>query len=271
MSRVFFREELEGVATFWRVYRKDGVTLGFTSHDRALYFGGIRHRAAPGMVPSAIRCSAGFGDDSAEVRGALSHASINAGDLRAGRYDDAAITIGAVDWETLEHSVVFHGTLGAIAENAGAFNADLRSAKTVLQRDDVPRTSPTCRARFCGAACGLSIARHNREAVIVAADAAANRLFFGPIDAADYVYGEIRWLDGPYAGQTAGIMAQDADWLVPDIPVGSKIVPGMRVVLREGCDRLFATCRDRFDNAVNFRGEPFLPGNDLIARYPVPQ
>ncbi|MEO0871962.1 MAG: phage BR0599 family protein, partial [Pseudomonadota bacterium] len=24
---------------------------------------------------------------------------------------------------------------------------------------------------------------------------------------------------------------------------------------------------DRFGNAHNFRGEPFLPGNDLLARY----
>ena len=58
MSRVFGREALEPVATFWRVHRRDGVTLGFTSHDRDLWFGGVLHRAAPGMVPSAIRRSA---------------------------------------------------------------------------------------------------------------------------------------------------------------------------------------------------------------------
>ena len=43
---------------------------------------------------------------------------------------------------------------------------------------------------------------------------------------------------------------------------------GTRGQLREGCDRTMATCATRFDNAVNFRGEPFLPGNDLVARYP---
>ena len=30
-----------------------------------------------------------------------------------------------------------------------------------------------------------------------------------------------------------------------------------------------ATCAARFGNAVNFQGEPFLPGNDMLAQYPV--
>jgi hypothetical protein len=36
----------------------------------------------------------------------------------------------------------------------------------------------------------------------------------------------------------------------------------------EGCDKQMATCSARFANAVNFRGEPYLPGMDLLTRYP---
>ena len=71
MSRVWFSQPLETAATFWRVIRRDGVTLGFTTHDRDLWFDGVLHRAAPGMVPSAIRRSTDFEPDSAEVQGAL--------------------------------------------------------------------------------------------------------------------------------------------------------------------------------------------------------
>jgi hypothetical protein len=35
-----------------------------------------------------------------------------------------------------------------------------------------------------------------------------------------------------------------------------------------GCDRQLSTCRDRFDNVVNFRGFPHIPGNDFVLRYP---
>jgi len=45
-------------------------------------------------------------------------------------------------------------------------------------------------------------------------------------------------------------------------------VQGDRIALRHGCDKSFATCVSRFGNAENFRGEPHLPGNDLLTRYP---
>ena len=36
-----------------------------------------------------------------------------------------------------------------------------------------------------------------------------------------------------------------------------------------GCDKRFATCNVRFNNAVNFRGFPHIPGNDFVISYPV--
>ena len=72
MSRVWFAQRLETAAAFWRVLRRDGVTLGFTTHDRDLWFDGVLHSATPGMVPSADPpISADFEPDSAEVVGAL--------------------------------------------------------------------------------------------------------------------------------------------------------------------------------------------------------
>ena len=52
--------------------------------------------------------------------------------------------------------------------------------------------------------------------------------------------------------------------------IDGAVAPGIRMLLREGCDRTLQTCATRFGNAVNFQGEPFLPGNDLVARYPSP-
>ena len=36
----------------------------------------------------------------------------------------------------------------------------------------------------------------------------------------------------------------------------------------QGCDKMLATCSGRFGNVANFRGEPHLPGMDLLTRYP---
>lgn len=265
--RVFFDCELDTVATFWRIYRRDGVTLGFTSHDRDLTFGGIVHRAAPGMVPAAIRLTADLANDSAEVEGALSHDAIREADLAAGLFDEASIAIGAVDWQSLEHHTLYTGDLGLIEDDRRGFSASLRSAKHLLEHDLVPRTSPTCRAQFCGPGCGLSAARFTQVYPLEAIDLDFNRVRFAGVASADYIDGLLRLRDGPQTGTSFGIVSADGDWLMLDRPLVTGTAIGTLAELREGCDHTIATCASRFDNARSFRGEPFLPGNDLLTRY----
>lgn len=271
MSAVFFREELEGVATYWRIFRKDGAALGFTSHDRDLYFDGFLHLAAPGMVPSSIRRTSDLSPDSAEVEGVLSHGSITARDLALGRYDGAAILVGAVNWETLEWAALYNGTLGSVIEQSGSFKAELQSAKAQLEGDFIPRTSPTCRARFCGPGCTLSSAGFTRETSVVSFELDLNAVHLDISDPSKYLMGELRWLDGPQAGIAMDIVGSGTGGLVLSTPLSDGLAIGTRARLREGCDRTLSTCAERFGNAINFQGEPFLPGNDLLARYPLPQ
>lgn len=271
MTRVWFEQPLECVATFWRVLRRDGVALGFTTHDRDLRFDGNLHRAAPGMVPSAIRRSANFEPDSAEVQGALSHDSISAHDLALGRFDGARILIGLVDWGTLERHVLYRGTIGTVTEEAGSFTATLLSRKQDLQRDPVPRTSPSCRASFGGPGCTLSAARFTHDGMVASVNPAANALTVTTAaELAGLAGGTVRWLDGPYSGLTMGITGINGLLLELDTPLDLAPPVGSRMILREGCDRTIETCAARFGNAINFQGEPYLPGNDLITRYPSP-
>lgn len=269
MSRVFFQRELEGVATFWRILRSDGVAIGLTSHDGDLWFDGIRHKGSPGMLPSAIRRTADLSSDSAEVQGALTHDSIAPADLEAGRFDNANVEIGLVDWETLDSAILYRGVIGGVAEEAGGYQADLQSIKAALEADPVPRTSPTCRAKFCGPGCTLSAVRYTHERLLSEVDFESNTVMFEAIpDAELFESGSLRWVDGPHAGLTMEIMQAEDGWLTLDKTLDFSLSNGARALLREGCDHTLATCRDRFRNAVNFRGEPFLPGNDLLTRYP---
>lgn len=268
--RVFFDRELDTVATFWRIYRRDGGALAFTSHDRDLTFGGLTHHTAPGLIPAAIRLTSELGNDSAEVQGALHHDSIREEDLAAGLFDEAAVEIGAVDWETLDHHTLYTGQIGRIEDDQTQFAAELRSTKSLLEQDLVPRTSPTCRADFCGRGCGLSAARFTRFHAIDAVDPETNRVRIAGLAGEIFVDGRLRMLAGPQTGLSFGIIDAHEDWLTLDRPLVSGTLSGTRAELREGCDHTIATCAARFGNGINFRGEPFLPGNDLLSRYGQP-
>jgi len=269
MSRVFFGSELEPVAIYWRIERTDGVSLGFTSHDRDLEFNGLRYRAAPGMLPSAIRRTASLEPDNAEVQGALSHDAVRLEDLAAGRFDGARVEIGVVDWETLDRSNLYHGDLGAVSFEGSNFEAELLSVKTELERDTVPRTSPTCRARFCGPGCNLSAHKFTHEAIVAEIDPLTGKVAFaGSPPAQDMRDGFVRWIEGPHIGKEMEVLEPANDGLLLSEEIAPEVTPGMRAFLREGCDHTLSTCEGRFGNSVNFQGEPFLPGNDALVRYP---
>ncbi|WP_369026592.1 DUF2163 domain-containing protein [Qipengyuania sp. RANM35] len=271
MSRIFFERELDTAAAWWRIYRSDGVTLGFTTHDRDLLFDGVLHRAAPGMLPSAIRKTVGFTDDESEVEGAISHAAIREEDLVAGRYDGARVESGIVDWQSLETATLHGGSIGSVSQEGGKFAAQLRSAKADLDVDPVPLSSPTCRASFCGPECALNPLDHETRTTIWSVDPDANRITTEEADHSGYSFGTVTFLDGTMAGLSARIIATSQVGLNLDRPVDPALATGARVKLREGCDKTIATCAGRFDNACNFRGEPFLPGNDMLAQYPMPR
>ncbi len=269
MSPTFFTNELQGVATFWRIMRTDGVTLGFTSHNRSLAFDGITHRAAPGMLPSAIRRTASLERDSVEVQGILSHDAITEKDLEQGRYGDARIAIGLVDWTSLDRATLFQGTLGNVSAQDNGFTAELRSAKASLEQDFVPRTSPICRAAFCDATCRLNPARYTRLAPVASSNGETNGVSFAGLQQhGDYLHGLVRWIDGPHVGMTMHVVDVQGSDLILDQPLASALGSGDRAYVRKGCDHTITTCAARFGNAVNFQGEPFLPGNDLLTRYP---
>ena len=83
--------------------------------------------------------------------------------------------------------------------------------------------------------------------------------------AADYVEGRLRVLEGPNAGIARRIVDNKGAALVLDEALG--LAPGTRIQLWEGCDKRFVTCRTRFANAANFRGEPHVPGGDVLMRF----
>lgn len=268
MTRALLDRELDTVASWWRIWRRDGVALAFTTHDRDLWFDGLVHRAAPGLTPAAIRLTSAIEEEGTDVEGALAHDCIAESDLAAGRFDNAVVEIGAVCWQTLESQSLYRGTVETVARDGDAFSAALVSAKAALAVDTVPRSSPTCRARFCDTGCGLSPARFTHRGKVVAI--AGDRVDFGLPEPARFTGGELRWLDGPLAGLAANILAADATGFALDRrPDG--VAAGTRALLREGCDHTIATCAARFGNAASFQGEPFLPGTDLLAHYPMPR
>lgn len=257
------------LAFCWRLERRDGVTIGLTSHDQMLEVHGLRYAPTPGIVPSAILRGSDVTDDLADIKGALSSAAIGEADLDAGRWDGAFLLLHLTEWTEpgglwLE---IARGTLGGIERTGGSYSVSLRSAvATMLSMPAAATTSSTCRARLGDPACRVDLRRHQLIAPII--DMEGDAVTFAALADQVYPFGELRWLEGPNAGFVQAIVDQDADTVfLAELPPYAPVV-GDRALLTKGCDKRLATCSARFANVANFRGEPHLPGMDLLTRYP---
>lgn len=260
---------LTTLALCWRIERRDGIAIGLTAHDRDLTIDGNVYRAAPGMTPSAIRRRDPARADTMDVTGALTAGAITEADLIAGRWDGAAVAIFAVDWTDPRARVALgNGVLGAIETADGRFTAELRGAGAALDAPAGETTTPECRAELGDGRCRVAMAGRQRIVRVTAVDGDRVTIDATPAVPGGWAFGRIRWLDGVHAGMEQGIAR--CDGAVVQLAGIGRAPPaiGDRGIIVEGCDKSLATCADRFDNAVNFRGEPFLPGVDLLMRYP---
>lgn len=262
---------LTSVVYGWRLERADGVTIGFTSHDADIVHGDIILRASPGMQPTIVNQSIGLDKDGLDVSGALTSDLIRLDDLAAGRWDGAYLEIFLFDWTTPAGGkrVLATGELGAVSYSDDAFQVELVGPQARLDKAVAPQTSPSCRARFCDSDCGLNRQRFRHLAKLASVDENRITITAAPfVGNGHFTFGELRWLSGPNCGLVtkiagnagAEILLRSAPFYPPDI--------GDLAELIEGCDKLMSTCAARFGNGINFRGEPYLPGNDLLTRYP---
>lgn len=102
---------------------------------------------------------------------------------------------------------------------------------------------------------------------VVAVDGRAVTLD-APVAADSMAFGELLWIEGAASGLASPVIGGGGTALqLAEVPAVLPELPA-RTRLTEGCDKQLVTCRARFGNAMNFRGEAHLPGNDLLTRYP---
>lgn len=258
--------QVTSLALCWRVERRDGAGCALTSASGAIDHGGTRFEAAPGMNPAAIVRKAGIEVGSSEVAGAVTSAALGSADLAAGRWDGAAVALVAVDWDDLARPAIAlaAGEIGEVAIDGEQYSAELRGAAAKLAAPLCPATSPTCRARFGDNRCQVDLSGRTVRATVVASDGDA--ITIDRSAEARFLFGRLRWLSGANSGLGSVVWACSGSVVrVRELAPGAVRV-GDRVELREGCDKRLSTCASRFANIANFRGEPHVPGNDLLTR-----
>ncbi|MFG7180665.1 DUF2163 domain-containing protein [Burkholderia pseudomallei] len=81
-----------------------------------------------------------------------------------------------------------------------------------------------------------------------------------------FAYGTLKWLTGQNAGYTMEVKEFAPGVVTLALPMEYPIAVGDTYTITAGCDKQFGTCKDRYSNVVHFRGEPYVPGIDMVIR-----
>ena len=270
------------LATCWEITRRDGQVFRFTDHDRDIEVAGALYAARFGHARSAIASDASMAVDNLDVEGIIDAESLRAEELRAGLFDHAEVRIFLVNWATPAMGALRlrRGWLGEVVlTDTGQFRTELRGLTQALQQQIGALYTPECRADLGDARCKVDLAALTVTGSVTAV--AARSVFLCALtpsaedapnswDDGWYDGGLLTWSSGANAGLSLEVQHWEAGpgRITLYLPPGYPIAPADSFSLAPGCDKRFATCKAKFSNVLNFRGEPHVPGIDALMRYP---
>lgn len=273
-----FARDVTTICHCWRLTRTDGETTGYTDHDRPLTLDGTVFEPESGFGASEARSTLGLAVDTVDVEGALSSERIRDEDIAAGLYDGARVETLLVNWRKPEDFVLIRtATIGKMTRSDERFVAELESLASRLDQPNGRIVSRTCDAELGDARCGFLLDQPGFSATgAVEAMETPDKIAVSGLvgfDSGWFSFGTLSWITGARAGRTERIvdhrLAGGDVLLVLQQRVGPTIGLGDVFSISAGCDKTFATCKAKFDNALNFRGFPHLPGNDAAYSYVV--
>ncbi|MFQ6548836.1 DUF2163 domain-containing protein [Aestuariibius sp. 2305UL40-4] len=265
------------VARCWSVSRADGMVHGFTDHDRDIVFDSITFSADSGLTASALSQTTGLSVDNSEAMGVLSSAAISDTDIEAGRCDGAEIKAWLVNWaDTDQRELQFRGTVGEIRRSGGAFTVELRGLAEKLNEPRGRVFQPGCSAVLGDTSCEADLTINGfftEQGVRADGDGEVFR-FPGLLEFEErwFERGTLMMLDGAAQGLSEVVKH---DRVIDGVrvvelwaPLRAEVKEGDRLTITAGCDKRVETCKFKFDNFLNFRGFPDIPGEDWLISTP---
>jgi len=262
-------DPVTAIAWNYRLELTDGTVFGFTSHDQDLVIDGLTYEANAGFSPTAVETSNNLATDNMELEGVMDSTRIDPADIMAGRFDHAKITVFLCNWKNLSDPMltVRKGFIGEIKYGPNRYQTEALGLTTALQQDAGELYQKICRADLGDSKCQVNMTALTVSGTV--ANVYSDAYFSTDLAQADafFDYGNLTFTSGNNNGRKCEVKAYADGEVKLFIKAPQSVQIGDTFTIAAGCDRNFSTCRDRFANQVNFRGEPSVPGNDYASGY----
>lgn len=274
-------DDVTTLAACWRVILRDDREVLGTSLDVPITINSGEwagtYQARAGIGGSDIKSSSDMSVDNLEVKGALGILGalvidLSAADIEAGEFDNADVSTFLVNWKAPNDGIrlLKAGWVGNITHTKeGAYTSEVRGLSQIRNQTYGRTLQIDCDAHDLGDdRCKFSpVATYSGTVATVVSARRRFTVTWGVTPpAGDLIDGKVTWNTGDNTGYQKEIREDATDIRLFDkMPYDIQV--GDTFTAREGCDRKYATCKDRFGNLDNFRGHMvFAPGDVAIIK-----
>lgn len=260
-------------AMFIHVIRADGEQFGFTSCDVKPVILGVQY--SEGMEFSAVEQSVDLNANNGEIT-FIPNDVVIVPDLLTGVWNNCRYVAFEADWvDPQDADIISAGTTGEVRIEDGRYITETRGLKQALRNPQGFTTQATCRARFADypvptkefIRCRIDPNEWIETGTVTTATSRRSLIDSARTEDADwFVYGVFKFLTGENAEFSRVVKAYSSGMFTFDRPFDYVIEVGDTYEVIAGCDKTLTTCRDKFDNVLNFQGEPHTPGADKMTQ-----
>lgn len=259
------------VATCWKCTRTDGTVLTVTSHDSDIVFDGLTYSSISAFLMTDQEQGSELAPDNFELESFLAAPAITLADVHAGVWDGADVEMFEVNYLdlTMGRNLLSSGTLGEVKAARSKFTVEVRGLAQKLARRIVRIINKECDADLGDARCTVDLALYRVSGTVLGIDENNGIVaaIFGTQATHYYTGGLVTWLTGANAGLAMEVQTHSnpGTWALLTHQMPFTIAAGDTFSVTPGCMKRYAEdCIAKFNNGVNFRGFPHLPGVDAF-------
>lgn len=272
--------EVTTLCTCFQITRQDGTNFYFTDHDQNLVVSAQTYIAAVGYTRTAMSSDSDLSVNNQEFTGLFDDASIDEDELRSGLYDFAEVRMFVVNWSDLTQGILrlTRGYMGEVSMHpSGIFTAELRGLGQRLQQTVGELYTPACRADLGDTRCQVDLTLPGgflqNATVAVVTDSQNFTITVTEPRAVDgwFIDGLVAFTSGDNNGRRMEVKGwvQSTSAVQLFLPMPQTVAPGDTLTIYPGCKKDVPDCRDKFNNILNMRAEPYVPGMDAMLTSPV--
>ena len=261
------------LAKCFTITLQTGEIIGLTEHSQDLQINNTTYYSSNGFEHNNSDFTSNLSNSISEIIGLIDNNTININDIITGKFDNAKIEIFYIDTndENFEKIHITTGNITSININDGKITFSINNILNVLDKTIGDIYSPLCRAQFCDQKCLLNINDYTFTSKITHVKSDTEFLYdissIGVKDKNYFKYGIVIFTSGKNINQSMEIKQSFDNDIILNTKLNYSLTVGDTFKIIVGCDKTISSCINKFNNAINFRGEPHIANTTKVYKF----